>query len=313
MRCPEPDRTRFPPCQIDSRPFASFVGALRVIPAGTSCLVTGIHGKEIFSGIRHRTSLLQKTTYALLGAGSLSLGAYLLVHVQAFRGVYSPLEYPGALATGIFFLLLATAFLALASEDHFPTVHKYLMMPWVNLTLSISGVSSIGELGAKYPIDSDVALCFYLAQGYRSKFNTYKRITLAVMLVIIPLLMTFVELPGTWAASLGTFNRAVGYDPAGFLVSQIVTIILLVLKVAQALKPPAIDVDFKIAKTTRELDAEPTLRDELMSLLSVSRMVVEQEACHFVGDFRVENGVCLQKKPENRHVTRPRNQGTHRV
>ena len=235
-----------------------------------------------------------------------------MVGGSQLKGAYSPTDYPGAIATVMMCCLWGVFFFALAGEDDVPWIHKKLMAPWLKLTKWMVGVTSIDEFGAKHPIDSDVALCFFLVEGYRSHFNNIKRFTLALILVVTPLLMTFVELPGSWAGEYALYNRQY-YNPTTFLSSQVITIILLLTKVAQALKAPAVQVDYNIAAQTRELDGPMILKDEVMSLLSGSKVVVEKEACHFVGDFDVKDGVCVQKLPGDRSVTRPKTSSTSKA
>ena len=78
--------------------------------------------------------------------------------------------------------------------------------------------------------------------------------------------------------------------------NQYIVLLLLAVKVSQSLKAPGIEVDYNVCNQTRALDDEPTLLSELKGLVRGSRLVVEREACHFVGDWTVANGK-LQMKP----------------
>lgn len=120
-----------------------------------------------------------------------------------------------------------------------------------------------------------------------------KRSALGVVLVLVLLAMTFINIPGSWA---GEYHRYFEFNGGVFLGGELTTLALLMMKVWQDLKAPQIGVDYNVCRTTRALDPEPTLITELKNLGYSSRMVVEKEACHFVGDFEVRADGTLKPK-----------------
>jgi len=246
-----------------------------------------------------------KTLYLVFAGGLLFVGVFLIVNTGPMMGVYAPSGYPGAPFAWLICCLFGGIFLSLALEDNFPKINTYLMKAWLKPTMACLGIKSINEFGHAYrgieSINSDVALCFWLVDGYRSNFFVYKRVLLALALVILPVSMAYFELPDSWAGEYANYNRGIGFLPSTFISSQSTTIYLMISQVLfTALKPPPVKVDYSVAQTTREHHANPTFFTELASVLSASKTVVEKEACHFVGDFKVDGGAPVPKTPEER-------------
>jgi len=266
-------------------------------------IITWINHKELFAGFHGRVRPLVKVAFALLSAAFVAGGAYIAILTPSITGWYAPMDYPGAIAGVCVLIFWGLYFFNLAAEDDCKYVRMFFA-PWIWAQMYMVGVKTKDDSGAGHPIDSDVALCFFLAEGYKSNFNNIKRAVVGVLILVILLLMTVVEPAGSWVYEYSKYNRSpnpTDWAPGSFVVGQGITLILLATKMFQALKAPTVNVDYATCNQTRALDPERTLLTELKSMLSGSRMVVESEACHFVGDFEVSNsGDLVIKKSEAR-------------
>ena len=176
-----------------------------------------IAGKEIFGAIKGTVPPALKTLYLVLAGGLLFVGVFLIVNTGPMMGVYAPSGYPGAPFAWLICCLFGGIFLSLALEDNFPKINTYLMKAWLKPTMACLGIKSINEFGHAYrgieSINSDVALCFWLVDGYRSNFFVYKRVLLALALVILPVTMAYFKWPLLTTADHGLLQMASPYHP----------------------------------------------------------------------------------------------------
>jgi len=257
-------------------------------------ILTWIHHKQLFKAFYGRLPLCRKLLFLLLSLCLVGAGTALSIFTPRVIGVYSQYDYPGPIAWIVICFGWAIYFFNLALEDDCKYI-RYAMTPWIRLNMWMVGVKTVGDSGCKHPLDSDTALCFFLAKGYKSSFNNLKRLALAVLIIIVLIVLTFVERETSWAGEYAKYNGDF-FQPGSFFVNQYIVLLLLAVKVSQSLKAPGIEVDYNVCNQMRALDDEPTLLSELKGLVRGSRLVVEREACHFVGDWTVANGK-LQMKP----------------
>ena len=194
-------------------------------------ILTWIHHKALFAGFHGRLSLKVKLAFFCASAGCVTVATLLAIRIPTDQGVYSQHDYPGAISWVCVTYFWGIYFLNLALEDDCPYVRRF-MAPWIRAQMTMVGVKTTGESGCKHPIDSDTALCFFLAQGYKSSFNSIKRLALACFILLIFCILTFAEAPGSWVDEYAKYNSAF-YSPGTFLSSQIVVILLLVTKIWQ--------------------------------------------------------------------------------
>jgi len=262
-------------------------------------LLTWIHQKALFKGFEGKVKIVPKVTLALIALVFLFTGVMLAAFTNNYVGKHTPDNYPGAICAELVLLLWGFYFFCLAAEDDFPFVKKKLTL-WMRLQMWMIGVKSIDAAGSQHPIDSDTALCFFLADGYKSRFNGFKRAALAVLLLIVLVVITFDN--SGWAAEFAKYNQEF-FEPGAFLTTQYIVLILLIVKISQALKAPQVGVDYNICRETRALDPEPTLKSELLNLADGASAVVMKEACHFVGDFEVGGGSDHGNRAAGRSLT----------
>ena len=249
-------------------------------------ILTWIHHKGLFEGFEQRVKLGAKIVFVVVSCGLAFTGVMLIAHTDQIVGTVAPRDSYGPILAILLAFFWALYFFNLAAEDDVPFV-KRLMTPWMTLQKRMLGLKSSEKGGCKHPLTGDTSLCFFLAEGYKSRFNVYKRGALAVLLLIFLVQRTFSSTG--WVAEYAKYNESF-YDPFEFLSGQYIVLILLLVKIAQSLKPPPITVDFNVCHETRALDPDPTLKSELFNILSGSAEVVKQEACHFVGDFEIADG-----------------------
>jgi hypothetical protein len=222
--------------------------------------------------------------FLTIGAGCWVAVVLLSVRIEPNVGQYSEPHYPGCVAWVVVTFLWGVYFLNLGLEDDCKYIRE-CMKPWIKAQMWMVGVESYDEGGCSYDIDTDTSLCFYLTEGYKSYFNGIKRIALALFLILIFSVLTFVENdPGSWVQEYSRYNGEF-YSSGSFLSTQFIVLLLLVSKIFQDLKAPSISVEYKVTALTHKLDPAPTWKSELIQLLSSSRVIVEKEACHFVRDF----------------------------
>ena len=163
------------------------------------------------------------------------------------------------------FGFLACNFLILAIEDQCKLVH-YMIRPNILFLMMLSETKGRDpeSFGAKWPLDSDTALCFFLEQGYKTKANSF--IKSVLMFGVFGLIFVFMIFPEEWGA------RSV-------FTAVLSTFMLLIVKIFGGLRATKKDVDFPVMYTST-LITLPTPTE--WTLLSKAAEVVESTCVTYV-------------------------------
>lgn len=126
-------------------------------------ILTWIHHKQLFKAFYGRLPLCRKLLFLLLSLCLVGAGTALSIFTPRVIGVYSQYDYPGPIAWIVICFGWAIYFFNLALEDDCKYI-RYAMTPWIRLNMWMVGVKTVGDSGCKHPLDSDTALCFFLAK-----------------------------------------------------------------------------------------------------------------------------------------------------
>jgi len=242
-------------------------------------ILSWIHQKALYDAWHGDMPKSRRNTYFLVAGSLCAAGLVCLIFTPVLMEYVAAPPYPGAITTGLFCIAMGAIILALAMEDTFPSLQKGCFGKMIRNLFSCIGLKDPENV--KNPdIDSDEALCFFLVDGFHSKFNEYKPVLTFVVFLIILMVITYFEAITLWAVEYGHFNRAWGFDPVNYMLSRIPVAFLLITKVMADLKPPAVQVGYEVYSS--KIKGNRTFLEELKNLTSPAKAVTEREALKYL-------------------------------
>lgn len=242
-----------------------------------------------------------------LGWGSVGAASLLTALILAFPGVIKPFTICqpwlplGTPVTILLLLVFAYVFLSMSLAHRYPLA-RCLAWPALKLfSCLLSDKDRHREQATTHAIDSDRALCFYLAACYHTRGNTAKQVMIGLLVYGVMALIIFVIVPIFLAHDPSSEFAHRG--AVGFVLDESFTFILLATSIAHSLRATRFPVDYRAFLKKRELyaakqkDNQSTILTELKSLMDTASNKVKQESCRFLHHEQVdEPAVPLQQQ-----------------
>lgn len=268
-------------------------------------LLISLNWVQITEGFTGRNPPRLRILYSLIALVSFALAITLTALNSKLVGyICDAWIYPGAPLLILFFFAVAAWFFILVGEDYIPLLNKtfapvYKLIVWLFEVDDAGSSTERVNQRLRAPVESGVALCFYLVDFYDSRANKAKQYVLTFFAVACLFSVVFL-LPVLF--KLADINSA--FDPMAFLWQQIPNIFLVVIAILASLRATKFPVNFFCYSTKGfallQGSSDRLFLRELQLLMYAATAVVEGEACHFLS---------LEEKqepfPQSKELTAP--------
>lgn len=219
-----------------------------------------------------------KMKYGIAGAVLWLLFLLLVMFSGSLVGIWAPSWWPGGSPVMMVLLFMfANMFTGLAIEQHVPPI-RCVWVLWYKFAMFLVGIKSLEDAECRWPIDSDEAFCMYLVRVYKTKAALFKKVVFGTVLYFFMIFVSLFLLPAVLSWT-GRFDTG---DGLNFLMSQIITLMLLAVSLNAALQPPPFMVDFRAYQKKRDHYPSITFNRQVLNLKEPANGLVAKCALRYL-------------------------------